>query len=161
MTQHLPALGAADSLDGATVHRTDSGPTRNPGTVDVMSTVTDMPTSLSARVARRARGLAAENGLSQAAIAAALGTSQQNVSRRMSGQIAFTLDELEALAGALGTSLPYLLGLTDSRNPHPGGPDGGLDVGRARRDSNPKPSDPKVATLPVAGSRPPRHWNAA
>lgn len=49
---------------------------------------------------------------------------------------------LRARALATGVSLEWL---QTGRNPRQDGPDGGLDV-RTRRDSNPQPSDPRIAT---------------
>lgn len=112
--------------------------------------VSQMPTSLSLRVARRVRGLMAEFEIHQSVIAGVLDVSQQGISRRLKGQTPFALDELDALAPALHTSVAYLIGATDDRTPTRPGPDGGLVDLRARRYSKPQPSDPNVGGHPRA-----------
>lgn len=50
-------------------------------------------------------------------------------------------------AWSLATGVP-LMWLETGQAPSPGDPDGGLGSERARRDSNPQPSDPKVRLFP-------------
>ena len=113
----------------------------------------DDPSSLGATVARRVRGLLAEQGLKQEVLAPVLGVSPSSTSKRVRGLKPFEIDELPAVAQALDTSMEYLLGLTNDRSPRRITPGGGSmfvlperTVGlsaalRACRDSNPKPSD--------------------
>lgn len=66
-------------------------------------------------VARRARGLLAENQMTQAQLAKRLGFSAASMSDRLRGVKDFDLNELPALAEALETSVAYLLGMTEVR----------------------------------------------
>lgn len=95
---------------------------------------------LTETVARRLRGRLAEMRISGAELGRRTGIKQSTVSRRLTGAQPFDLDELELICGVLGITLAELL--TGMRPPVGGGPDGGV---RARRDSNPQPSDPKMA----------------
>lgn len=61
-----------------------------------------MRTTTTQRVARTIRAELARRSLTQADLAAALGISQQGVSRRLAGHIAFDTDELSAAAELLG-----------------------------------------------------------
>ena len=88
------------------------------------------PDRLSAVTARRVRALMAEMQMKSATVAGALGLSAPAFSRRRVGDLAFSLDEIEAIARLLGVNPAYLLGFTEDRNPRPAGPDGGLDVVR-------------------------------
>lgn len=81
-------------------------------------------------IARRTRGLIAELQLEQRELAGALGMSQPNMSRKVNGRIAFTPDEVEALAPLLGVREDYLYGFTNDRGPRPTESTGGLDVVR-------------------------------
>jgi len=101
------------------------------------------------RVAANIRAEMARHGVTQAHVAALLGITQQSVSAKRGGRTPITLDELEIIAPLFGMTPDELL--RGYRNPRPGGPDGGLSVAaeRARRDSNPQPSDPKVGPAGV------------
>lgn len=66
--------------------------------------------TLSARVAANVRAELARAGYSQAKLAQALDTTQQTISRRMSGQVAFTIEELGSIANILGVPLIALIG---------------------------------------------------
>lgn len=92
-------------------------------------------------VARRVRGLLGEHRMTQADLSRVLGISQASMSDRLRGVKDFDLNELPALAGTLQVSVEYLLGLTDERSPRQTMSDEGFGTLRARRDSNPKPSD--------------------
>ena len=80
---------------------------------------------LSAVVAKRVRGLMAELELTQLDLVPLLGISNSGISKRVRGQMQFGLDELPQVATALGTSIEYLLGLTDERSPRRSVPGGG------------------------------------
>jgi transcriptional regulator with XRE-family HTH domain len=110
--------------------------------------------SLSHTAAGRIRGLRAELGLNQTKLALRVGMTRTALSDREAGVKPVNVDELPAFADALGTSIEYLLGLTNDRSPRRIAPSGGsmfvmperttgLSAAlRACRDSNPKPSDP-------------------
>ncbi|WP_366145761.1 helix-turn-helix transcriptional regulator [Nocardioides sp.] len=114
------------------------------------STAAESVRSLSSVAAARIRGLRAEAGLNQTQLARQVGLSRTAVSDREAGIKPVNVDELPAFADVLGTSIEYLLGLTNDRSPRRVAPGGGSmfavsegrDQLRARRDSNPKPSDP-------------------
>lgn len=124
-------------------------------TISAMSTVIQLhePDGLRSRIGAEIRSRMARYGVSQVQLAAAMGLSQSQVSKRLRGAIAFNTDELEQVATALGTTVLSLLGAGNETAPRPDGPrDGGL---RTRRDSNPQPSDlwslTRITTLPVRG----------
>lgn len=108
--------------------------------------------ALSEVAATRLRGLMAEQRMTQLDVARTLNLSRSGVSDRLTGVKPVNLDELPALASLLGTSIDYLLGLTNDRSPRRGTPGGGslfvmpertsgfTGALRACRDSNPKPS---------------------
>lgn len=78
--------------------------------------------------------------MTQVALARALGMSQSAVTTRWRGVARWQLDELDAVADILGVSVQDLVtDFTESRTPTGGSHRGGLP--RARRDSNPQPSD--------------------
>lgn len=56
-----------------------------------------------------------EQRISQTTLATALGLSQQAVSRRLTGEVPFTLPELEIAAHTLDTTLATLAGTTGSQ----------------------------------------------
>ncbi len=92
-------------------------------------------------VAGNIRAEAARRGMTQVALARALGMSQSAVTTRWRGVARWQLDELDAVADILGVSVQDLVtDFTESRTPTGGSHRGGLP--RARRDSNPQPSDP-------------------
>ncbi|WP_315913609.1 helix-turn-helix transcriptional regulator [Arthrobacter sp. lap29] len=68
-----------------------------------------MSTSFTQRVAEAVRAEAARRRVPQRSIAAALGTSQQSVSRRMSGETPFDVDEIHNLAESFGVSFASLI----------------------------------------------------
>lgn len=67
-------------------------------------------TTTSQRVAANVRAEAARQLRSGANIAKSLGWSQAAMSRRLSGQVEFTVAELEAIAGELHVPLSALIG---------------------------------------------------
>ncbi|OFI74822.1 hypothetical protein BFX14_17715 [Vibrio cholerae] len=105
---------------------------------------------LASTVARRVRGLLGELDMDRKDLGPILGVSGSSASKRVRGDMPFALNELPVLASALDTTVEYLLGLTETRNPRRSAPGGGSffvlpesgRVLRACRDSNPKPSDP-------------------
>lgn len=105
----------------------------------------DAPENKNEAAARRLRGKFAELRLSASAVAREIGMTQAAISRRMIGKTEFTLTELDAICQATGISYEYIVLGRETTNPHPGGPDGGIFNLRARRDSNPQPSDPYCA----------------
>ena len=91
-------------------------------------------------VSAELRGLLARTGLAQSALAARLHIAQPQVSKRLRGQIAWSVPELELVAPLFGMDAVDLL--TRAKNndaPHQLSGAGPL---RAWRDSNPQPSDP-------------------
>lgn len=97
--------------------------------------------TMAAVVAENVRAEAARRGFSQVALGRALGLGQNQVARRWRGVTPWTLDEVGEVAEVLGVTVQDLV--TDfvgqSRTPTGGSHRGGLP--RARRDSNPQPSD--------------------
>ena len=95
---------------------------------------------LSEVVAGNVRALAARAGLSQSALAREVGMSQFQAHKRWHGTTPWALDELDMVAAILGVSVQDLVtDFMESRTPTGGSHRGGLP--RARRDSNPQPSD--------------------
>ena len=110
-----------------------------------MSTVTPLPQrpaprSLGEVVSRAVRVLMAEHEVNQTALALVLGVTQTQVSARLRGKAHWSLDDLARLAAYFGVSVAELVGGSGGFVP-PGGGE------RARRDSNPQPSDPKVVPM--------------
>ncbi len=86
---------------------------------------------VSQRMNENLTALMFRSGWLQKDVAAAIGISAPSVSRKMKRLNDWTLPEVEAIAAAMSVEVAELLGdLPD------------FDVWRARRDSNPKPSDP-------------------
>jgi transcriptional regulator with XRE-family HTH domain len=70
-----------------------------------------MPTSLpAASVANEVRAAMSRRRMSQMQLAEALGRSQAFVSRRLTGEIAFDINELATIAEALDVPITALLG---------------------------------------------------
>ena len=78
------------------------------------------------------RILAAARGTSPAAVAESLGRSRQWIQSKLSGRVGWSLDDVEAVSGGLGVEAGVLM--TTDWWPE--------QLLRARRDSNPQPSDP-------------------
>ena len=73
---------------------------------------------------------------SQVQLAAVLGIPQTQLSRRLRGLMQFSIDEVEAIADYYAVPVRSLFDHdTETPRPKPGG------VRRARRDSNPQPSE--------------------
>ncbi len=102
-----------------------------------MSSLIEMPDRSSARgrVAGEVRAELARARISGNKLAALLGQSQPYWSRRLSGKVAFDVDDLEALSGLLG--VPIARFFIAPGMPGPSGPDGGW----APWGSNPRPAD--------------------
>lgn len=62
------------------------------------------------RVAANVRAEMARRSCTQKSLAEQLGRTQQALSRRLSGQVAFTVRELEQISVALGVGLAALIG---------------------------------------------------
>lgn len=119
-------------------------------------TVTPLPQRQAPRntgeiISRTVRLLMADRQVNQTMLAVVLGITQTQVSARLRGRTPWHIADLEALAAYFGVSVPELVGGNAGINPGGGG--GGE---RARRDSNPQPSDPKVVPIrqmPKSGVR--------
>lgn len=107
------------------------------------------PRSLAEAVSRTVRVLMAEHGVTQTMLAMVLGVSQTQVSSRLRMDTPWSLSDLEVLARYFGVTVAELVGGAPAR----GGPGDGGE--RARRDSNPQPSDPKV--VPIRSMPPAAH----
>lgn len=114
-----------------------------------MSAVTGLYTSqsLSDRVAAEVRGHAARMGIYQKDLAKALGIHPSQISGRMRGRVAFTLDDIEILAGLFGVDPADLMPRANSfhRSAEPAG-------ALPRMDSNHQPFEYKE--LQVIGGYP-------
>ncbi len=67
---------------------------------------------------KRLKELRKELNLSQEYVAETLGIKQQNYSRYENGDVTIPVDRLEKLALLYGTSIDYLIDLTDEKNPY-------------------------------------------
>ena len=95
--------------------------------------------------------------------------SQPAFSRRINGELEFTVSQIERLAQVLRVNEAYIYGFTNDRRPRPVEPgQGPLDARYAIRDSNPEPADYSsvsrrerslsvVPALPAAAERPSTH----
>ncbi len=91
-------------------------------------------------VTANVRAEAVRRGYNQIGLADALGMTQAQVTRRWKGSPLWTFDELDAIADLFDIPVTDLVtDFTESRTPTGGSHRGGLP--RARRDSNPQPSD--------------------
>lgn len=75
-----------------------------------MSTALDQPTGIprSRRIAKRLRGLLAEEQVPALRVAEALGVTQSYLARRMTGSVALSVDEPDAISAALGVRFEWL-----------------------------------------------------
>ena len=116
----------------------------NGGIVIVMTTVIQFPSwgpaPLTELVSGEIKALMGRHDVTQMMLAAWLGLPQSSVSARLKGQARWTLPEIEKVAQGFGVHPAQLMG-GYAEGPRPD-PDEGLPIKRARRDSNPKPSDP-------------------
>ena len=95
--------------------------------------------SLDVAVGRRVHLMMWDQRITQTALGRQVGIDQSNLGRRLRGERGWSLDDLRAVAAALGTSMAYLLG--ESEKPHQDGPDGaslpGLDSNQEPAGSQP------------------------
>ena len=112
-----------------------------------MSTVIQFPDRPSARplsevVSAEIRSLMGRYQVTQVMLASWLGVKQASISERLKGKSRWSLDEIDRVAAGFAVHPAELMG-GYATGPHPE-PDGGLPILCACRDSNPKPSHPKV-----------------
>ncbi len=98
-------------------------------------------------VAAELRSELARNRISASRVAFAIGKDQAWISRRLTGQVAFDLDDLDAITEVLGISPSELMDAASitAKKPRrkvaiPAKDE--VDLECAWRDSNPQPSDP-------------------
>jgi hypothetical protein len=120
-----------------------------------MSTVIAFPEvskrdPLAAVASAEVRSLMGRYGVTQMMLAEWLSIDQTAVSARLRGKTEWKLAEIERVAEWFAVHPAVLLG-GRAEGPHPS-PDGGLPIVRACRDSNPKPSDPKVVVTRLAAA---------
>lgn len=77
------------------------------------------PTNNADNVAERIRKISRAARISQESLAAAIGLSQQAMSRRFQGEVDFSVSELTAIAPLLGTTAAALLTPTASPSDAP------------------------------------------
>lgn len=102
---------------------------------------------LSDTLAREVKALMGRHDVNQTMLAEWLGINQTAVSARLRGATKWSLDDVERIAEGFAVHPAELMG-GYATDPHPF-PDGGLPILCACRDSNPKPSDPKVRVVPL------------
>ncbi|HMS75644.1 helix-turn-helix transcriptional regulator [Gordonia sp. (in: high G+C Gram-positive bacteria)] len=101
----------------------------------------DRDETRSEAVARRLRSELAQRRISVSEVARRIGMTQGALSRRMTGHVEFGIDLIGQICDETGISFMYVTtGLKKAPPTGPDGPTGGDEC--ARRDSNPKPSDP-------------------
>lgn len=101
--------------------------------------------TLSGRVAEEVNALMGRHRTTQVQLAAVLGIPQTQLSRRLRGLMPFSIDEVEAIADYYAVPVRSLFDHDEETpRPKPGG------VQRARRDSNPQPSDLESGTVVLA-----------
>lgn len=117
-----------------------------------MSEVIAMPDRESprGRVAAEVRAALARARVSGNRLSTLLGQSQPYWSRRLTGKVAFDVDDLAAIAGLLGVDVTSFFAAEVSA-PRPAGPAGG--AGWAPRGSNSQPAD-NTSALVVTGPWP-------
>ena len=95
-------------------------------------------------VAAELRSELARNRISASKVAFAIGKDQPWISRRLTGQVAFDLDDLDAITQVMGISPSELMAAAHetAKKPRRRIPDREVDLECAWRDSNPQPSDP-------------------
>jgi transcriptional regulator with XRE-family HTH domain len=95
-------------------------------------------------VAMELRSELARNRISASRVAFAIGKDQPWISRRLTGQVAFDLDDLDAITQVMGISPSELMASAHetAKKPRVRIPDRTVDLECAWRDSNPQPSDP-------------------
>lgn len=68
---------------------------------------------------KRLKDLREDHDLLQHDVAKVLGIKQQNYSRYEIGSVLIPIDRLEKLAIFYNTSIDYIIGLTNDKNPYP------------------------------------------
>ena len=76
------------------------------------------PESLDVSVGRRVHMMMWERRITQTALGREIGVDKSNLGKRLRGERGWSLDDLRAVAAALGTTMSYLLGENDE---DPGG----------------------------------------
>jgi transcriptional regulator with XRE-family HTH domain len=87
--------------------------------MSTLRVVPDQPARLTDRVAAEVRASMARTRMTQTGLAEVLGLTQSAVSKRLRGKIAFSVDELEKAADALGVHPAVLLGGSSGDSPQP------------------------------------------
>lgn len=87
--------------------------------MSILKVVPTQPARLTDRVAAEVRAGMARSRMTQTDLAEVLGLTQSVVSKRLRGKIAFSVDELEKVADALGVHPATLLGGHDASPPPP------------------------------------------
>ncbi len=90
---------------------------------------------MDAEVGRRVHMIMWDRRVTQTALGRLVGLDQSSLGKRLRGERGWSLDDLRAVAGALGTTIGYLVG--ESEEPQPDGPDEGSES--HLRESNPRP----------------------
>ena len=120
-----------------------------------MSTLIQFPDPgqqpLTRRVSEEVRALMGRYGVSQATVAKWLGLTQPAVSSRLRGATEWKVAEIERIAYGFSRHPAELMGGYATTGPRPDGGEGLPIMLRARRDSNPQPSDPKVRPFLMVG----------
>lgn len=92
-------------------------------TLNVMTTLQVVPPrrgeTMNERLAQELNALRARYGLSQETLGNVIGVTQSQMSKRLKGHVAFTLDEIEVLATYFNMTPLELLGYAET--PGPGG----------------------------------------
>lgn len=70
-------------------------------------------------IAERLRNLRKERGFTQIKMQMLTGIDQSDYSKLERGKRYYTFEQCRKIALALGTSMDYLTGLTDEKNPYP------------------------------------------
>lgn len=84
-----------------------------------LKVVPDRPARLTDLVAAEVRAQMARIRMTQTQLAASLGLPQSAVSNRLRGKVAFSVDELQAVAETLGVHPAVLLGGAPGNTPEP------------------------------------------
>lgn len=112
------------------------------------SPVAPLTERVDVRISAAVRGLIAQRKLAPAAVAVAIGMKRSTLYNRLNNVNAWEADEVERLSHFFGVSRDSLYEGTSMYSP---------DL-RARRDSNPQPSDPKVGVWHPRRERRRRDW---
>jgi transcriptional regulator with XRE-family HTH domain len=106
--------------------------------------------TLDVAAGRRVHLMMWDRKITQVELGRTVGMDQSSLGKRLRGERGWSLDQLASVAGALETTIAYLVGETDDPKPQiprAGGAAGAirsiyfLEDGWARRGSNPRPAD--------------------